>query len=579
MKKLLVLPILSLFIFFSCQEEVIEITQPNEVETIVADSKLTEFIGAVSAKDGSVDNIIDKASCITVDLPVTVLVNGTEIKIETEDDYGEIEFIFDEFEEDNDNLEIIFPITIVLSDFTEISIENNSNLEEFVAECKGENEPDDDIECIDFQYPIIFSVYNFEFEVLRTVDLNSNRELHKFIKRVKGGEVFASLNFPVTMVLSDKSTIEVHTNEELQRTIEEEKESCDEDDDNDYGDDDFTKERLDALLISCPWEIHQLVNSLRDFSEEFREHVINFKVNGEAKILTRNGIILNNGKWSTKVFDNRAVIELEFNDDTKFTQLWYVQDLERGKIKLFTEFGNKIILKKNCDFLAINKERIKYYLKDCFWRIERLKVAGVDSVENYIGTPLKFLDDNKVNIRVNGESIFGEWNIKVKENRFVLQIELEGRPELILEWFITFSEPGMIKLESETSRMILKKHCIDDDLKYVNKVIVNGPWKVALYKVDDVSVSDESVYRSYTLYFLESGRVKAISPLDVVTNGAWLAYRNEGLYLGLYFGTQEPFNKLNHRWKIAEITPDRIELKDFDSNGMVERLLVLEKEN
>lgn len=577
MKKLLVLPIISLLLLFSCQEEVIEITAPNETETIVAESKLTEYIGAVSAKDGSIDNIIDKASCLTIDLPVTVIANGNELRIETENDYGKIESIYDEFEEDSDELEIIFPITIILSDFSEIKIESSSELETFVAECKNENEPDDDIECIDFQYPISFSVYNFQFEIINAVQINSNRELYKFIKRVKNGEVFASLNFPVTMVLSDGNTIEVYNNEELQNTIEEAKEACDEDDDNDYGDDDFTKERLDALLITCSWEINQIVNQLSDVSALFKEHVINFKENGKAIILTRNGTILSDGIWRTKVFENRAVIELEFNDQVKFSGLWFVQDIERGKIKLFANNGNKIILKKNCDFIQINKERIENYLKDCFWRVEKIRIAEVDKVQDYIGTLLKFLNDDVVKIRINGEYAYGSWDIKIKESRFVLQIELEGRPELKLEWYVTFSDAGVIELVSNTSKMVLKKYCLDadEDISYVNKILVSGEWKVALFQYASTNITEN--YGKYILNFKESGRVKAMDLNNEVTNGAWLAYRNEGLYLGIYFGTQEPFNKLNHRWKIAKITPERIELKDFDSDGMVERLLVFEK--
>ena len=42
--------------------------------------------------------------------------------------------------------------------------------------------------------------------------------------------------------------IVVNNNEELERTINEAKDACDEDDDNDYGDDDFTKERLDEYI-------------------------------------------------------------------------------------------------------------------------------------------------------------------------------------------------------------------------------------------------------------------------------------------------------------------------------------------
>ena len=82
------------------------------------------------------------------------------------------------------------------------------------------NENDDDIECIDFKYPISISIYNLNFQVIDVVTINSDRQLHHFIKNLERG-VLASLNFPVTMVYADGSTIEVHNNQELERVMKE----------------------------------------------------------------------------------------------------------------------------------------------------------------------------------------------------------------------------------------------------------------------------------------------------------------------------------------------------------------------
>ena len=83
----------------------------------------------------------------------------------------------------------------------------------------------------------------------------------------------------------------------------------------------------------------------------------------------------------------------------------------------------------------------------------------------------------------------------------------------------------------------------------------------------------------YSINFLESGRIKVTDPNNGITAGSWLAYRNDGLFLGLLFENQAPFNELTYRWRIKSITPNRIELKDLSSTGTVERILVLEKKN
>ncbi len=580
MKKILFLPFFALFMFMSCQQEVVDVTAPTEAEALVANSELTSLMTSTSKMDGSKDNIIDNASCLSIELPVTVIVNNHEVTISTEEDYAKIEAYFNEFEDDNDFVNLIFPVTIVLSDFTEVVISNREELQQRILNCNGENEPDDDIECIDFQYPFSFSVYNTSFQVINVVTVENDRQLYHFIKRVREGEVFASINFPITMILADGTTQEVNNNEELQTTIDNAKDSCNEDDNNDYGDDDFTKERLDALLMSCPWVVNEMQRNQNSLNDSYREFVIVFKENNVVKVRNRMGDMLT-GTWTTRVTDNGALIKLNFDTLVDFTLEWFVYDLAPGKIKLYQAGGNKIILNKNCDIVIdYNKERIESYLQECFWRVARLSVDGVDNEKDYIGTPLKFLPNNEVNIRVNGELVTGTYEVLVRNIGFILQITLDGRPNLKLEWLITFLEPGLIKLENQNNKMILERHCpnSDNDLNFVEDVLISSTWQVAKYDDGLVHVVDPTVnFYMYTIDFLESGRIKVTDPNFGVTSGSWLAYRNNGLFLGLQFSNDPPFNELTYRWRIVSVTQTRIELKDLGSSGTVERILVLEK--
>ena len=577
---LLLLPFFALLLFMSCQDEVIEITEPNEAEAIVAESSLAVSMRSVSAKDGSVDNIIDKASCLSVELPVTVVVNGLEIIIDSKEDFQVIETIFDEFEEDDDDLEIIFPITIILSDYEEIVLQNRQALDELIADCKDENEPDDDIECIDFQYPISFSVYNANFQVIDVITIENDRQLHFFIKRVTNAEVLASLNFPITMVLADGSNIEVNNNEELERTINEAKDACDEDDDNDYNDDDFTKERLDEYLMKCPWLVHEFKRDATSLTDRYFEYAINFKEDGVVVMRDRGGDVLT-GTWSTRIaLDRGALIKMEFENLADFTLEWFVYEIEEGKIKIYQEEGNRIIMKRNCDVIIDHtKERVENFLQECLWRVARLSVDGTDNEKDYIGTPLKFFENNVVKIRINGELVEGTYEVLVRNAGIGLEINLEGRPDLKLQWLITFLGEDLIKLSNANNQMVLKRHCpdIDDDLEYIDGVLIDGEWEVAKYYIAEGEQTKTGDYEVYTINFLESGYIKVTDPNNGIIDGSWLAYRNEGLYLGMHYGIEPPFQVLNHRWKIVEISPNRIEMKDYSANGVVERILVLEK--
>ncbi|MFH4963934.1 hypothetical protein V8G69_02940 [Gaetbulibacter sp. M235] len=578
MKKLLLLPFFALLMFMSCQQEVVEVTPPTEGEALVASSTLTSLMANTSIKDGSEDNIIDKANCLSVDLPVTVIVNGIEIIIDSKEDYAAIKAVFDEFDDDDDNLEIMFPITIILSDHTEVTINNSAELQELVQQCIGEGEPDDDIECIDFQYPISFSIYNTQFQVIDVVTVESDRQLHHFIERVKEGEVFASIDFPVTMVLSDGSTVVVNNNQELQATIQDAKDACDEDDDNDFHDNDFTKERLDTLLATCPWVVHDMDRNGQNLNDQYRDFAMLFEDGGIVKVHARNGDMLT-GTWSTRITDNGALIKLEFDTLVDFTLEWFVYDIEYDRIKLFTEGGNKIILQKNCDIVFEQTvERIKNYLTECYWRVDRLSVDGNDNEDNYIGTPLKFFADDTVKIRVNGELIAGTWDILQLNLGFALQIHLESRADLELVWLITSLEPDFIKLENLNNKMELERHCFggDADVTFIENVLNAGVWSVALYQDENVDKTEN--YFMYSIDFMENGLVKVTDPNNGIIDGSWLSYRNDGLRLALNFGIEASFQEFNYRWRITSVSETRIELKDFSSSGTVESILVLERQ-
>jgi hypothetical protein len=126
--------------------------------------------------------------------------------------------------------------------------------------------------------------------------------------------------------------------------------------------------------------------------------------------------------------------------------------------------------------------------------------------------------------------------------------------------------------------MILKQHCpdIDEDVKYITAILNEGVWDIAKYQDGDTNLTTQ--YNAYSIDFLETGGLKVITPNNtVVLYGAWLVYRNEGLFLGLNFGTGNSYSVFNHRWKIASVSETRIELKDYSSTGTIERILVLER--
>lgn len=238
MKSKITFFLLGLFFigFISCQNEISQTTQPTQNEVLTANSTITALVKNTVANDGSKDNIIDKASCVSIQLPVKVVVNGVEITVNSEADYEIIEANFNEFEEDDDELEIIFPIVILLSDFTEVSINNSDEMEGFVDDCGGENEMDDDIECIDFVYPVSFSIFDSANQLAETVTVINDEQFYKFVNDLEDYQI-VQINFPLKVVLFDGTEQTINDMVMLETAIDNAKNKCDEDDDNDFDDD------------------------------------------------------------------------------------------------------------------------------------------------------------------------------------------------------------------------------------------------------------------------------------------------------------------------------------------------------
>jgi hypothetical protein len=575
-KKLFIISItLFSFLLIGCQDEVNEIIDGNDQEELlVAQSEVAILLKSTATKDGSEDNIIDNASCISIQLPVHVIVNDLEIIVDTEEDFDTIEDIFDEYFDDDDFLEYVYPIVIILSDYTEVTIENSDQLEEYTNQCE---EDDDDIECIDFKYPISYSIFNTSDNRFDTVVINSDREMFQFIEELDSNDV-VSLDFPITLLYSDGSEIEINSMIALEDALFAGAQFCDEDDDNDYGDDDFDIERLNELLVKCPWVVHDVLRNSHNLTINYKEYLVSFKEGGVIKVLTTEGEFLS-GTWVTEMTDHGPVIVISIGALQDFTLTWKVEDISNDRIKLHNENGNRIILQKNCDIeFDFSIERIKNILSECLWRITRIHVEGVDHDQQYIGTPFKFLENGVVHIRVNGEPLVGQWIVEnpVGTDRFFIKIVIDGRPELNLEWNLQLLGNSIVKFENANSILILNRLCdSDEDVTFVYQVLNEGEWFVALYEAENTN--ETVLFENFAIDFLENGAV-FIEGNNQIIDGSWLPYRKEGLlFLGLNFGLEPPFDLLNFRWKILEINETRIKLVDFASDGSIERILVLER--
>jgi len=427
-KLLSVLLILLSILIVSCRQEENELIEANPEETLKANSNVANLLLRTSMNDGSDDNIIDNASCISIDLPVTVNVNGLEIIVDSEEDFDTIEDIFDEFDDDDDDLEILFPIIIVLSDFTEVTINSFDEFENFSDECDGENLEDDDIECADIKYPISTSIFDINNELIGTLNINNDQELYNFIDDLEDTDI-VNIGFPIVVILSDGTEVEAFNLNQLEDILDDAKDDCDEDDDNDFDDDDCencSTDQLADVLTGCDnWMVDKLERNDNDLEDNYIGYQFNFNADG-----TLTGTFNNEsypGTWESAGSGENISVEINIPNLPDFNSTWNLHEIEQhdDESQVDMRLGDdRLRFESDCTNSGDgsgngNTVMLGTILQDGLWEVASYLDNGIDETSDYNGFELNFNNDGTV-VADNGSPINGTWVVQNSESELLL---------------------------------------------------------------------------------------------------------------------------------------------------------------
>lgn len=339
--------------FTSCRTEETEIIEPPIEDNLTTNLVVASLMQKTSTNDGSKDNIIDKANCFNIKFPIEVTVNGTVINVNSEDDYKVIEYIFDDDDDDDDTLSITYPITIILKDYSEVIVNSETELNTYSMECNGENEYDDDIECLDFNYPITTFLYNSNNEIVDTMILDSDKTLYNFLNDLNSYDL-VTIDFPIAVTLLDGTEIIINNLTELEITINNYSDSCDEDDDYDYNDDDCnncTPDELIDILTNCSgWTVDKLERYGNDYDDVYNGYTFNFQNDGTISVYYSGGT--DYGTWTTSGTGNNIVVTINIQDLPYCNNDWIVHEISKyseTKIDLRVGNTNRLRYENNCN--------------------------------------------------------------------------------------------------------------------------------------------------------------------------------------------------------------------------------------
>ncbi|MEJ2583647.1 MAG: hypothetical protein P8Z38_00945 [Robiginitalea sp.] len=529
-------------------------------------------------RDGSFDNIVDGSSCFALNFPYTVNVNGLEISVDSREDLRLIEEIFDEFDDDEDVLEILFPITITLADHSEITIKNKEELIERGRQCV-EGGADDDIECIDFVYPITLFTFDLNNQQTGSVTVNSDRELKLFFEELDDDD-FVSIDYPITLIKFDGTEIQVNSNAELAAALEMAKDACDEDDDDDYNDDDFDEERLSNLLTECPWVVLSMERNSMDQSGQYEAYLMTFAEDGSVQVRDRGGNILA-GDWDLDGEGEYVELNLSFDTLVDFNLDWKVYELEEGKIKLFSGEGNRIIMRLTCDETGQTApETLRSILAECNWVVKKVKNQG-EEIRRLIGYEFNFMAENAVSLSNGTNAIEGSWEVAVGSNgALVMAITMGDEPALNFEWPLRELAQDRLRFEVEEIgyELIMERVCAadteDGDVMGISGTLMAGDWMVAQYT--EAGTDKTMDYQGYDFTFAMQHELTVSTNMDPVKSGIWRVVRDSdgGLEVYLNLGDDgDQLSELTDDWDFVSISETRLELKDESDDGTVDTLV------
>ncbi len=254
----------------SCQDEIDNENGENP-NTNSANSLTASNLERTSMYDGSFDDFLDGISCASILLPVTATVNDTQITIINESDYVQVLNILAQFNDDDDTVILQFPFTVQLSNYTEVVITNQTELEELEDACEeAESQMEDAISCIDIDYPITILTYSLNFEQTGSVVIESEEEMYSYITTFGESELF-SISYPITITTASGNTVTIESDADLQASIEDCLENEEIEDDADEAGDE-----LESILVDGLFQVETFINSSIDIANDYVEYSIDF---------------------------------------------------------------------------------------------------------------------------------------------------------------------------------------------------------------------------------------------------------------------------------------------------------------
>lgn len=342
LKSITTILLISLIGLTSCQNEM-DTENGQNPNTNNADSQTASNLERSSMYDGSFDDFLDDMSCSSILFPVTATVNGTNVTLISEADYSIVLNLLSQF--NNDEIVFQFPLTVKLSNYTEVEVANQAEYDALTNACEEiKNAGESAINCLNIDFPITILTYSLNLDQTGSVVIKTKEELYTYMNAFSNEELF-SVDYPITATLKGEGStvIEITSDTDLQSRITE----CLS---NDAVKDDAkdSANALETILVEGVFEVTSFVSAGVDTAGEYADYTLDF--GNDLTCIANNTVntTINDIEGTYEVTSEFDVfLKLTFSGNTAFELLndtWKVTSYSESSISLQSNTNAAITL-------------------------------------------------------------------------------------------------------------------------------------------------------------------------------------------------------------------------------------------
>ena len=211
--------LLCIIFFYSCQKEEFTVVQDQEdtEEVTNASANLRLKLRSVSSHDGSFDDIIDDAPCVSIKIPYTIFFNGEPYNVGTILDLRPIG--------EDDEVALIYPVTLTRSDRSEVVVQGNAEWQNERDVCAEDPLSREHNACVDIAFPITLALYNLDETEFETREIGNSEALFPWVVDPQSEDLI-SINYPIDLIVAGGSALRITNNTQLADTIDALQNSC-----------------------------------------------------------------------------------------------------------------------------------------------------------------------------------------------------------------------------------------------------------------------------------------------------------------------------------------------------------------